>query len=375
MPKIFLFRERFKEFGRYDLVDMGSIRKALPAKLFLEQGIRSGVRTLNDVSNDWVLMGNLVGNDFVPKLKSFLFLRDGLERMVRAYSKISNGGVYNEITRTDVNGNVSINHSGFMTLLMELAPNEARDIQDQSKYEHKEEIFVDETLLRNIQTLGGGMKKFNFDRYRIDYYQKSGIDLDALGPSAKKAKTRLRQMCLDYLKTLQFVLIYYCQKNPSWTWSYEWYYPPLIRDLLSTVETMSEEEKRQVYDFNDPGTPALPFVQLLSILPPASAALLPRPLRSLLADPNSPLTAFNPTEFEIDYEGKTQEHLGVVILPFADFDIIYAAYNPIAARIKNRYVRNELARPGSFQFNKNYFAKYESDYGVIEEMHVQKTLI
>ena len=50
--------------------------------------IRNRVRDEDDVSNDFAFIGFLVGNDFLPKIKMFYNLKDGLQKMFDIYQDI-----------------------------------------------------------------------------------------------------------------------------------------------------------------------------------------------------------------------------------------------------------------------------------------------
>lgn len=66
------------------------------------------------------------------------------------------------------------------------------------------------------------------------------------------------------------------------------------------------------------GEPFQPFQQLMAVMPPACAALLPRAYRGLMNDATSPILDFYPLHFESDMNGKKQEWEAVVKIPFID---------------------------------------------------------
>lgn len=64
------------------------------------------------------------------------------------------------------------------------------------------------------------------------------------------------------------------------------------------------------------GRPFRPYEQLLAVMPPASASLLPPAFRWLMMEPRSPILDFYPEKFDVDMEGKRAEWEGVVKVPF-----------------------------------------------------------
>src|SRR5437868_14044097 len=100
-------------------------------------------------------------------------------------------------------------------------------------------------------------------------------------------------------------------------------------DLAQTMRDVTPEDLTRIYTFAE-DLPSMPFVQLLSVIPPSSAHLLPGPFRHLLKSPESPLVkkGYYPDNFVIDYEGKTKEHMGVALLPFVNIDDVIEAYQP-----------------------------------------------
>lgn len=89
-----------------------------------------------------------------------------------------------------------------------------------------------------------------------------------------------------------------------------------------------EEEEFQSFPFHM-GEPFPSLGQLLSVLPPQSAGLLPKPLGELMTNPSSPIADFYPTEFTTDANGKRQSWEAVVKVPFINSDTLLEVLNTI----------------------------------------------
>ena len=77
----------------------------------------------------------------------------------------------------------------------------------------------------------------------------------------------------------------------SWEWFFPYHYAPLASDLAETCAALASGAPAF-----EPGVPFEPFQQLLAVLPPASAGLLPRPVAALMRDPR--ITEFYPSDFQ-----------------------------------------------------------------------------
>jgi 5'-3' exonuclease len=76
----------------------------------------------------------------------------------------------------------------------------------------------------------------------------------------------------------------------SWEWFFPYHYAPLASDLAETCAALAGGAPAL-----EPGVPFEPFQQLLAVLPPASAGLLPRPVAALMRDPR--IKEFYPSDF------------------------------------------------------------------------------
>ena len=93
------------------------------------------------------------------------------------------------------------------------------------------------------------------------------------------------------------------------------------------------------------GAPFPPLAQLLSVLPPQSADLVPPPYRELMLSPTSPVFDAYPNDFSLDLNGKRAEWEAIALLPFIDekrlLGAVYAIEENLTAEEKARNVLNE----------------------------------
>lgn len=128
------------------------------------------------------------------------------------------------------------------------------------------------------------------------------------------------QLKKSYIEALCWVLNYYHNGCNSWSWFYPYHYAPLAADLKNIS---SYEIKFEL------GVPFHPFEQLLAVLPPASANLLPEPFRKLMLQPDSPIIDFYPPKIDYDLNGKKHRWEAIVLLDFIDQEKLLNAIKTI----------------------------------------------
>jgi len=333
---IFLLREDQYNEGFYYSIDIQSIRINL-TWVFRESYPRVAV-------SDFLVVGFFVGNDFLPKIPMFLLLEDGLNFMIDARQKTGR-----PLTTPD--GTIDVD--GFTRFVGTIAADESRFLEQQASRTMPSSKFVNHTLLQCVH-----QGKLDYTAYRKVYYEKAGAD----------SPQKIEAMCRDYLQGILWVCAYYLHGLPSWEWCYTWHYAPLLRDL---ARYLTGNGFGDIPPFGK-GEASAPFVQLLSVLPPQSAALLPSSYQGLMQNPTSPLVmkGVYPDSFVIDYEGKTKEHMGVAILPFVDRDMIVDAYNTVPR--SEGVGRNKKGVPVRFWADPTFCSRFVSPFGTVRQNRIRR---
>ena len=333
---IFLLREDQYREGFYYSIDIQSIRVNL-TWVFRESYPRVAV-------SDFLVVGFFVGNDFLPKIPMFLLLEDGLNFMIEARQQ----------SLTTPKGTIDVD--GFTQFVGAIAAKEPQFLEHQASRKMPESMFVNHTLLRCVKH-----GKLDYKQYRKAYYKKAGV----------ASQKKIDEMCRDYLQGILWVCAYYLHGLPSWEWCYTWHYAPLLGDL---ARYLAEKRFGEIPLFVK-GEPSLPFVQLLSVLPPQSASLLPSAYRCLMQNPSSPLVmkGVYPDSFSIDYEGKTKEHMGVALLSFVDRDSIVDAYHTVP-RPKSSG-RNKKGAPVRFWADSSFCSRFVSPFGTVSQNRIRREKI
>ncbi|XP_075058040.1 5'-3' exoribonuclease 1 isoform X2 [Mixophyes fleayi] len=299
------------------------------------------------IIDDWILMGFLVGNDFIPHLPHLHINHDALPLLYRTYISVL----------PDLGG--YINESGYLNLVhfeKYLAKLSAFD------RDHFNEIFVDlkwfESKVGNKylnEAAGQAAEKARnckkkkskgfddslclgalekdkeenskcldedpedddifeteFRQYKRAYYMsKMGVEVVSDEFLADQAKC--------YVQAIQWILHYYYHGVQSWSWYYPYHYAP----YLSDIQNISHLK----LTFNL-GKPFMPFEQLLAVLPAASKDLLPQAYQSLMTGEESPIIDYYPQDFKTDLNGKQQEWEAVVLIPLIDETRLLEAMEP-----------------------------------------------
>ncbi|CAH0556696.1 unnamed protein product [Brassicogethes aeneus] len=361
-PHFSLLREEVK-FGRkstkkisvpeeitFFLLHLSLMREYLELEFkTLEEKLQGFQYDFEKIIDDWVLMGFLVGNDFIPHLPNLHIANGALPILYKAYSDVlpELGGYINE------GGKLNLERfEKFMEKLSKIDMDNFEDIQEditymESKTGRKFNPFDMDLRPDNLQAwkpedgddlktealqpendLAALIKATDdmfinssddtsddddaFDMYKKEYY-RTKMEYAKVTPEV------MRDQAEGYVKAIQWNLNYYYNGCCSWSWYYPHHYAPYISDIKGFTNLKIEF---------DLGNPFKPFEQLLAVLPSASKMHLPEVYHGLMTDDISLIKQYYPEDFQTDLNGKKQEWEAVVLVPFIDENLLLEAMAP-----------------------------------------------
>ncbi|XP_012502897.1 PREDICTED: 5'-3' exoribonuclease 1 isoform X2 [Propithecus coquereli] len=293
------------------------------------------------IIDDWILMGFLVGNDFIPHLPHLHINHDALPLLYGTYITIlpELGGYINESGHlnlprfekylvklsdfdrehfsevfVDLKWFESKVGNKYLNEAAGVAAEEAKNCKEKKKSKGQENSICWAALDKNEgevvtskdnledETEDDDLFETEFRQYKRTYYMtKMGVDV--------VSDDFLADQAACYVQAIQWILHYYYHGVQSWSWYYPYHYAPFLSDIhnISTLKIHFEL-----------GKPFKPFEQLLAVLPAASKNLLPICYQHLMTSEDSPIIEYYPPDFKTDLNGKQQEWEAVVLIPFID---------------------------------------------------------
>ena len=308
--------------------------------------------------NDFIFMCFMVGNDFLPHVPSLEIIEGGIDHMIDIYKRV--GEIYGHLTQADsvFPDNIVFQKTSLEVFFGTISQYDQGILEN--KLLGKDKFFPDLLLENNAKFDPLGTKKFelNMTTYRQDYYNKNF-----------PAQTNIKKLCHQYLEGLQWVLSYYTRGVPDWKWCFNYHYAPFAHEIAEYLSDFKPVPWK-------PSIPTTPFQQLLSVLPPKSAGLIPIPLSQLLIDSKSKIKKFCPVKFDVDVSGKRKDWEGVVLLPMVPFDIISEEYFKYIHLVSNNDLKRNI--PGEslvYNFDIKTTGEYVSKYGNIPNCTIKIEII
>ena len=247
-----------------------------------------------DRINDYVFLCFFLGNDFLPHTPSINIRNDGISILIDAYKKtissmrtssIHTPGIQtpSNLVKEKPSTLRLISANGrpvwlvIKKLIFELKTNEHERIKNE--HASRSRFNCKETTISN--------ERFNFipliDRrveeyinpsehmWQSRYYNKLFNITGQWGGISRK------QVCSDYIKSLDWTLSYYLSGCVDWRWGYHYLYTPLLDDLYQFIPTLNTVFFNKIID-----NPVNPQTQLAYVLPKTSYHLLDKKVVQLM---------------------------------------------------------------------------------------------
>ena len=274
---------------------------------------------------DYAYICFFLGNDFLPHLPCLKIRNGSLNEILIIYKKVSwlTSGYLVKPDGESVN-------SRFLTeFLAEVAFIEGDLLQQLTERRYKD-IRNFTQKLRKLPPMQADIERF---RYVEDQYEdtvRGGtpgwlnryyVNHHKLAFHHKKDFSKnVDQICEEYLKGTIWVLRYYQGKSCSWSWKYPYYAAPTAKDLANYQPRSGHMEESRL-KVNEDG-PVSPFVQLMSILPPESAGLLPKCLNYYMTSRNSHVHYMYPVKVTLQMLGHKWYHECKAQIPDMDRTVL-----------------------------------------------------
>ena len=216
---------------------------------------------------DYIFLCFFMGNDFLPHFPSMNIRTNGIDIMMEAYKHINKSG------KTNLTDGTKICWKNVYKLVKFLGENEYNNLINEYKIRDKWEkrSFPSKTEEdKKNRYLCIPIKNRSIEKYIDPYssmWQKRYYEMLFNNGDSNYFK---KQVCLNYMEGLEWVMNYYTIGCIDWRWSYNYNYPPLLNDLFRFIPRF---DSKMIKD-ND-NKPVSRRVQLSYVLPPESLKLIP----------------------------------------------------------------------------------------------------
>lgn len=309
IPNIYLFREA-SEYGNlavihsgkpYLFMDMTILQNAIIDYFHKYCGIVDNTK-INKYIDDYVFLGMILGNDFMPKQHWFSIHEGGYDRLLSAYFQI-----HNHTEQFLVNTqSMQINTEMLCDLLFIIKEQEKETIDNLFEKRKKLRIRVkDEMSERERQQLLA-------DMYPLQHlYVEKAIEPYKQGWQSRYYKTcfnmdnnneNLEMICQTYLKTLVWNFLYYFDECPSWDWYYPYAYSPTFTDIYNELvkhKNINVTTTSKVFQFGKT-SPVNQQTLLFMVLPFASRKFMLNDAKLQLESEKSTMNIYFPKQYSLN---------------------------------------------------------------------------
>ncbi len=237
----------------------------------------SDLITQEQFFRDFVFVCFMIGNDFLPHLKVINIYNDGVDLLLEKYLEQL------KITKTPLlSEDLTINQEMLLGMMKDLNDNEDMYVNKNNK-RGKDKV---------IQYYNKGWKNRYYNYYFYGQYDNNDI----------------HNVCKNYCEILKWTTEYYFQrKTANWSMYYHFSCAPCFSDLYTYLQN------NNINDIQIPhNKPYTPHQQLMIILPPQSAQLIPKKYHYIML---GRYKKYYPRHFEIDRVDKLMRWMAEPVLP------------------------------------------------------------
>lgn len=301
MKNVYLLRET-SEFGQYALnfegrkylyLDINNLQLAL-INNFKEYMGDVNVDTYDRLIDDYIFMGFMWGNDFMPKIHWFSIFEGGVEKFLSAYFQI-----YNHTEDFLVDTDLMVINTEMLTdilYLIKSQENEAVEtlimrrkrarlpVNNDMSERARQTVIMDFFPMQHRDIEQEILPIDKEGKWRSRYYQKCF--------AMENSDENVKMVCNYYLKTLVWNFFYYFYECPGYSWFYPFNYSPTLNDIYESLMEIKDINKLLVFDKKD--LPIDPQSLLLMVMPLNSKKYLAADIQRKLNEENCGLKLYFP---------------------------------------------------------------------------------
>lgn len=248
------------------LLNINRLSKGIVEELTLHNDFK--IEEEDDIIKDYIFLSFFLGNDFIQGHISLNIRTGGFDKVLNAYIATCASS-----KKYLINNNKIIWKNVYL-LISFLEKMEHGFILDEYKLRNKKEkknydISREEKMYEKFDEIP------NYERYIEKYinpfqdgwqyrYYKSLFDIDI-------NNERRKQMCINFLESLEWTFKYYTNECPDYYWKYNYHYSPLLEDIVKFIPIF---DTQFIGENNNKYNTISPLTQLLYVLPVENIKML-----------------------------------------------------------------------------------------------------
>jgi len=264
---------------KYNLLPIGKLRNYYWNEVVQKNGEIPGF-TKEQYINDFVFLCFFCGNDFLPHLKIINIHNNGIEMLLEEY--IKQVKIYQKPL---LDNEYNLNQEMLLDIFTVFKTNEDEYV---NKVNHKSQ----DTIVRYYDE---GWKHRYYQYYFYGNYNQQMID----------------NVCANYCQILKWTTKYYFEGTENWSLYYQYIFPPCFSDLYNYLKNNTFNSIQLQKD-----EPYTPVQQLMIILPPQSAPLIPNQYSKLMF--GKLRRYYQHGRIELDKVDKHARFMWTPVLPYMD---------------------------------------------------------
>jgi len=309
LPNIYLFREA-AEYGNfavfhsgkpYLFMDMTILQDAIIEYFNVYCG-NVDITKIDQYIDDYVFLGMILGNDFMPKQYWFSIHEGGSDKLLSAYFQIHNHTEKFLINRQSMQINTEMLCDLWFIIkeqekeaignLFEKRKKLRIRVKDDMSERERQQLLTDMYPLQHLyveQEIQPYKAGWNERYYKICFNMTNSSE-------------NMEMICQTYLKTLVWNFLYYFDECPSWDWYYPYAYSPTFSDIYNELikhKNINITTTSKVFQFGKT-VPVDQQTLLFMVLPFASRRLMVGDAARQLETEKCPMNIYFPKKYGLN---------------------------------------------------------------------------